>query len=215
MARSGSILSPSLEPAVYQGAVETGEPTLAPQPTKAPAPIKTSSAIRPPSVIHASASARASKPVHARASAWAPKPGYTPAMARASKPVHARAMAWAPKPGYTPAMAWASQPVHASAVARTRVRTTPNQPNAAKHEGADFFSDIPPENILSITDRRLDEVPEPAEKPVVSKQEQPRQAEPPQPTTKAQLVQSVPAATDPQVKPTGGWVARNSGVVRP
>jgi len=192
MARSGSILSPSLSPVAYEGAegvIEGGQPTVAPVPTQAaPEPTEAPLAPEPSAAIRPARSTRAMAQPHR----------------------HTKASA----------MARYSRPSHASSAPGTRTRTRPNPSEVA---GANFFPGIPPENILSITDRRLEEVEGQADEATVSAPQstsQPAKAavvqstpEPPQ-ETKAPVVLSKPAESDAPVKQTGGWVARGT-IVRP
>ena len=133
-------------------------------------------------------------------------------------------------------------PDRPSATAQVRARTRPAPSNASSLAGANFFPGIPRENILSITDRRLDEVENRAGEPTLAPPKHASQvaqapevqstpesqqnaktpvvlAAPvtsePQEEGKTSGVVSTPTTPEPSVKQTGGWVARSSKVVRP
>ncbi len=199
IARAGSILSPPIDGASYEGQVEETEPTTTETPTLAPAP--------DPRMVP--------RPAKTHTSAKTPKPTKASAMAKAPRATYASASR-TPKYGNRPTAKKTTTHRSSPTIAKAGVRTKPVPSQATNKAGSNFFPGIPPENILSITDRRIDEDPQQADEPAASQADQTQQAEQAPEQAEPRVVQAAPAATTKSpVKATGGWVAKGANVVRP
>lgn len=132
----------------------------------------------------------------------------TEAATKGKQPTKAPTRALSPPKPVAPTRAPRRAPTPAPAPAPAN--TAPANQSASK-----FFPGIPRENILSITDRRLDEVQKPTDTPVAQEEAAPSTTES---TGKMQLVRTSPTAspstakTSSPVKQTG-WTAVRSNAL--